>query len=220
MEFLDLNVEPRTETGKGPARRLRRQGRIPAQVYRGGEQPLGISLEPVDFELKLRKADNRNVLIRIRMEGEERVCILKEVQRHPVRRQLLHVDLYEVKLDEPIEVRVRLETEGRAEGELLGGRLRVMRRWLRVRCLPQLIPDRLVVDVSPLEINDFVHVADIPTPEGVELVYDQNFNVLGVVGRSAIEEELEAEEEAEAAAAAEALEGEEPVASEDQPEAD
>ncbi len=199
MQAIKLDVEPRTATGKGGARKLRRAGMIPAVLYRDGAQPSLFSLDPDEFELTLRREANRNALFAVEIGGQVRTCLIKEFQRHPVSRQLRHVDFYEVLADKPVIVNVRVEPQGRAAGTRLGGQLNLLRRTLSVQCLPAYIPASLVVDVTPLEVGDFIRVEEIESPENTTILFEQNFNVVSVLGKRHDEDEEEEEEGEEGA---------------------
>ena len=197
MEVINIAVEPRSDHGKGAARKLRRSGLIPAVIYRGGKPPVSLAVDAVDLELKIRRTGNRNTLVRVNIDGEDRICLIKSTQRHPLSRQLLHVDFYEVKQGETVIVKVHVVPVGRAEGTRVGGRLKLLHRWLDVRCLPDAIPASIEVDVTPLDVGDFIRVAEIETPPGVEVIYDANFNVVAVAGKIMEDEEKEGEGEEE-----------------------
>ncbi len=183
MQVIKLAIEPRTDTGKGAARKLRRSGMVPAVLYRDGNDPVMFSFDPDELEFSVRREGNRNSLFGIELEGVERVCLIKEFQRHPVSRRLRHMDFYEVVADKELVVKVRVEPKGTAVGTKLGGQLNVLRRTLDVRCLPAHIPASIVIEVTSLEVGDFVRVNDIVAPENAEIIYESNFNVVSVVGK-------------------------------------
>jgi large subunit ribosomal protein L25 len=195
MQVIKLAIEPRTETGKGAARRLRRSGMAPAVLYREGKEPFMFSFDPEEFEIDLRKKGDRNAIFEISVGGETRICLIKDFQRHPLTRRIRHMDFYEVLPDAAVVVKVRIEPVGRAEGTRLGGQLNVLRRTLDVRCLPAHIPGSIIVDVTPLKVGDFVRVAEIEAPENTEILFESNFNVITVIGKRLGEEEAEVEEE-------------------------
>lgn len=196
MQVIKLAVEPRTDTGKGAARKLRRSGMVPAVLYRGGRDPVMFSFDPDEFEIALRRDGNRNSLFGIDIDGTERVCLIKDFQRHPVSRRLRHMDFYEVLPDVELVVKVRVEPLGIAVGTKLGGTLNVLRRTLDVRCLPAHIPASITVDVTHLEVNDFIRVTEMRAPENAEIVFESNFNVISVLGKR-FEDELEEDEDEE-----------------------
>ncbi len=183
MQVIKLAVEPRTETGKGAARKLRRAGMVPAVLYRDGKEPVMFSFEPDQFEIALRKRGDRNALFEVEVDGQARVCLIKDFQRHPVSRRIRHMDFYEVVEDKPMVVQVRVEPRGLAAGTKLGGQLTVLRRTLAVRCLPANIPASLPVDVTALNVGDFIRVDAIDVPENTEIVFESVFNVISVVGK-------------------------------------
>jgi large subunit ribosomal protein L25 len=202
MQVIKLAIEPRTETGKGAARKLRREGRVPAVLYRDGNEPVMFSFDPEEFEYALRRGANRNSLFELNVDGTPRLCLIKEFQRHPVTRRVRHMDFYEVVADKPVVVKVRVMPQGRAEGTKLGGQLNVLRRTLDVRCLPAYIPASIDVNVTPLKVGDFIRVASIVAPEQTEILFESNFNVISVVGKRLETDDMDDEEgEGEAAEA-------------------
>ena len=200
MQAIKLEVEPRTATGKGGARKLRRAGLIPAVLYRDGTEPTLFALNPEEFELTLRREGNRNALFEIDIDGRVRVCLIKDFQRHPISRNLRHVDFYEVLPDTTVVVNVRIEPVGRAVGTRLGGQLTLLRRTLPVQGLPADIPASLEVDGTPLDVGDLIRVDAVPAPGNATILFEQNFNVVTVVGKplEIEEEDEEGEEGAEA----------------------
>jgi large subunit ribosomal protein L25 len=178
----NLSAEIRSETGKGAARKARMAGKLPGVLYGVGE-PTSVTVDPKAFDDIFRLSQNRNTIVNLQV-GEKTVpTLVKDVQRHPVSRKMLHVDFYQVEPGKPIEVLVKVLGEGRPEGAAMGGRLRVIRRDLRVRCMYDKIPESFVVDVSAMNVGDMVTASQIPTPDGVAVVYDNDFNVLTVYGK-------------------------------------
>ncbi len=217
MDTPVLNVEARETTGKSQAAKLRQQGLIPAVCYGGGKQPLSMALEPASLLRILRGPRGLNSLIKLQGLSEERTVFVQEIQKHPVQRTWLHVDFLYVDPNLPIIRRVPVELQGRPEGVKLGGVLQIARRNIRIESLPANVPDKIAIDVSSLQIGDSIHVEELPLPEGVKAIYDQNFTICAVVAPTAEEEKPAAEgEEAEAAAAEEA--GEEAAAGEQKEE--
>lgn len=209
METLTLEVEPRDGTGKGPARRTRAQGRMPAVFY--GRQSAGqnLTVDSHDFGRRIANLEGTH-LIELRSSAsalDKRMVLLREVQHHPVTGRPVHADFYEVALDQAIEVRVALHFEGKAAGVALGGILQPILREMPVRCLPTAIPDFIAVDVSALAIHDALHVADLKLPEGVEAMIDETETVVSVVPPTAEAKPEGAEGAAEGAVAAAGAEG-------------
>jgi large subunit ribosomal protein L25 len=204
-----LEVELREGTGKGVARKLRAAGRIPGILYGHGKVSTAVSVDPQVLGRLLKTSEaGMNTLIDVTIAGEtgrdERVVLVKELQRDPVRGQPLHVDLYQVDLASKIEVEIPIHLVGRPRGvELDGGILDHSLRELEIACLPRAIPESIEVDVTGLGIGDTLHVRDLPLPQGVELLSEAGLSVASVVAPRVGEEE----EAAAAAAAAEAEAG-------------
>ena len=205
METLTLEVETREGTGKGPARRTRAQGRMPAVFYGRRNEGRNLSVDARDFGRRIANLEGTH-LIELRSKVpqlDKRMVLLREVQHHPVTGVPVHADFYEVALDEAIVVRVALHFEGKAAGVALGGILQPIVREMEVRCLPTAIPDYIAVDVSPLAIHDAIHVGDLKLPEGVEAVLDETETVVSVLPPTTEAKPEGAEGAAEAAGAAE-----------------
>lgn len=183
METLTLEVEPREGTGKGPARRARAQGRIPAVFYGAKSEGHNLSVDARDFGRRIANLEGTH-LIELRSslaQVDKRMVLLREVQHHPVTGLPVHADFYEVALDQAIVVRVPLHFEGKAAGVALGGILQPIIREIEVRCLPTAIPDFIAVDVSALAIHDAIHVSQLQLPEGVEAMLDETDTVVSVL---------------------------------------
>lgn len=200
MDFIDLSAHIRTKRGKGPARTLRSEGRVPAVLYGPGVESLALTVEKHDLDLVLKKGNIGQILLNLKIHNGDTVtrkAMIKELQTQPVSGRYLHVDFYEVALDRKITVEIPVSTVGHAKGVELGGVLQFIRHELEVLCFPHEIPETIVVDISDLGIGDSVHVEEIPLPEGAEILADSNFTVLTVVSPKAEEEAEEAEEEGE-----------------------
>ncbi len=204
MDAIQLSAEARQAYGKGVARKLRRDGRIPALVYSKGNAPTHISVDPHELTLIFQKSGNPNTLLAIEVDGHKHVVLVKESQKHPVTRSLLHIDFYAVEADQEIVVEVPVKTVGRSKGEQLGGRLQFLRYTVPVSCKPGDIPAALEADISELEVNDFLRTTDLVAPPNTRIATDTMFNILLCVGKRAeIVEELEGEEGEEGEAAEE-----------------
>jgi large subunit ribosomal protein L25 len=202
-----LAVETRTGTGKGYARKLRANGRIPAVCYSPGSGATAIELDPQALDRLLHKSSaGMNTLIDLSGGGlDGKVVLVKELQRDPVMGVLLHADLFAVDVDKAIEVKVPVRIVGTALGVTFGGGiLDFPLREIEVLCLPRAIPEDLPIDVGPLQVGDSIHVRDIALPAGIELVSDPELSVVSVV--------LPAKEEEVVPAEAVAVEGAEPTA--------
>jgi large subunit ribosomal protein L25 len=186
MQEIELEVALRKEKGKGPARRMRRGGRIPGVLYGRGKDTYSLSLKPEDLKKILSSGARENTLIALKVMGEgaekigNQVVMLKDLQADPILRTYLHADFYIVAMDEKIEVEIPIRLTGKAEGVKLGGIVEQPRREIRVRCLPSNIPEFIEVDVSSLNIGDSIHVQDIPSSAQYEILAEGNFSIASV----------------------------------------
>jgi large subunit ribosomal protein L25 len=214
---VSITASVRPETGKGAARRARRQGQVPAVVYMAKKVAATLQLDPVPLERAFLKSQNRNTLVDLQIEGEpKRLCLVKEAQRHPVSRRLVHVDFLEVDPAQDIVVEVPIKPHGKSLGERGGGLLRIIRRTLPVRAKPENIPDAIDVDVTELDVNKFIKASMIANPPNSQILFTGDFNVIGIIGKQKLEQDIAAAlakpeptvvEGAEGAAAAEGGEG-------------
>lgn len=196
MDIPVLKVEQRQERGNGPARRTRGGGLIPAVCYGKGKDPMAISVDPLELTRILRGPRGLNSLIKL--DGaEDRTVFVQEIQRHPVERDLLHVDFLWVDTDKKIQRGVPIELEGRPVGVKLGGLLQIARHKLMVEALPTDLPDAIRINVADMNIGDVVHVDELEMPEGVKALFDRNFTICAVVSPAVEEKPEETEEEAE-----------------------
>ena len=205
MEQRQLEVILRTSRGKEAARRIRREGKIPAVLYGRKIQTFHLAVKPEELKKILTSGAKENTLIGLKVSGPgsnkvgSPVVMLKDLQVHPLDRSYLHADFYAVAMDEKIEVDIPVRLVGKAEGVKVGGIQQQAMREIKVRCLPSEIPEFLEVDVSALQIGDSIHVRDLAAPEKFEIVTDKNITLASVVPpiSEAKYEELVATPEAE-----------------------
>lgn len=213
MELIELKTNIRTTTGNGPARRLRQKGQIPAVLYGPGTEsvPLSVNISDIDRILKKGRIGQAllNLVILNNEETSTKTVMVKELQHHPVSRDFLHIDFYEVAMDRKIMVNIPVTTIGKAKGVETGGILQIVRRELEVQCFPLDVPESIEIDITDLDVGDSIHLGDIARQSKIEFLYDENITVVTVVTPK-LEEEEEVVEEAEAEGeAAIAEEGEE-----------
>ena len=213
MEQLDLKAQVRKTTGKGPARTLRREGRIPAVLYGPKTDAMMLSIDFKEFEQIVKKANIGSVLLNLQIQNGEtltRPAMIKELQTNPVSGAFLHIDFYEIDMQRKINVSVPVVTRGKSAGVEEGGLLQIVRREIELFCLPTAIPESIEVDISDLTIGDSIHVREITLPGDVELPEDIDFTVITVLAPTVEEEVVEEEEleEGEEAAEEEGAEGE------------
>jgi large subunit ribosomal protein L25 len=203
MERVSLSAQERTGVGKSGARRVRREGFVPAVLYGRGRTPRALSVGRKDLLSAIRTA-GRNALIDLRIaqdgESQAETVMIEEIQRDQIRREILHIDLHLISLTEALDVNVPVVLTGTPEPVTSGtGILEQLRREVEVRCLPTQIPDRLTIDVSALQVGDSLHVRDLKVGEGIEVLTPPE-EVLAAVVAPAVEEEAAPAAEAEAAA--------------------
>ena len=200
MEFIELKANVRTTTGNGPARALRRAGKVPAVLYGPKTDPVLLSVDFIDVEQALKKSKIDQVFVNLVIQNGNmttRHAMIKELQIHPVYRNYLHIDFYEIAMDRKIRVRVPVVTKGKPRGVEQGGMLQVVRRKLEVSCLPQEVPEAIEVDVTELDIGDSIHVEEIPLEGDVEIPAEVNFTVVTILTPKVEALPEEEEEEAE-----------------------
>ena len=201
MELIELKTKIRTTTGNGPARRLRMSGQVPAVVYGPKTEPVLLSVNKSDLEQLFKKGGIGQVVLNlvIQKNGETLTmpAMIKELQTHPVSRNFIHIDFYEIKMDQKITAKIPVVTTGIAKGVELGGILQIIRRELEVECLPLEVPESIEIDISDLDIGDSIHVGKISLEGEIELLEDDNYTVVTMLSPKLEEEEPEEEEEEE-----------------------
>ncbi len=198
---VKLKAEPRSDTGRSAARRLKARGIVPAVVYGGKEKSQPLQVSARDINAMLSHASGENILVELEIAGEKtsRTALLQEVQHSPVGGDVLHVDFHAISMDEKIQADVPLEALGVATGvKNFGGLLEQNLRVLPIECLPRDLPDKITVDVSALNIGDSIHVRDIKLPAGVVAKVQAELTAFSVMAPVIEEEPVAAEAEAAA----------------------
>jgi large subunit ribosomal protein L25 len=194
MKVLEVQATKREKTGKQVAKKLRREGLLPAVIY-GGGRPEATHIAVPAKEVKRLK--HHHGLIKLNLDGEERMCILKDIQYNWLGDVPIHLDFQEVTFGETIEVTVELEFVGTPVGvSEEGGVLEILKREITIETLPRQIPEKITVDISNLHAGDALHVGDIPLPEGAKLVDspDETVAIVAEPEEAAAEEGEETEE--------------------------
>ncbi|GIX07466.1 MAG: hypothetical protein KatS3mg115_1869 [Candidatus Poribacteria bacterium] len=199
MHQVHLEAKKRSGRGKGAARALRREGWLPGNLYGGGGPNVPLQLDRRRFWTALTREDIEHALVNLNVEGEEQtLAVVKEIQRGPVRYELLHVDFQRVRADEEITMEVAVHLVGEPIGVQRGGILEHLLRNLEIRTIVSNIPEAIEVDVSGLDIGDSLHVGEIPVPEGTTILNDPEAVVAAVAAPRVVEEPTaEGEEEEE-----------------------
>ena len=206
---IQLNAEPRADSGKGASRRLRRTDRVPAIVYGGNSDPVSISLAHNEFSHELENEAIYTQIIDLHVgKGTEEV-ILRDLQRHPYKNRVLHADFFRIDKKKPIHVTVPIHVINAEECVGVkedGGMLTQQISEVEVVCLPKYLPEYLEIDAAELHLGEILHLSNIKMPEGVEIVAlthgeDHDTGILSVVKTRA--EEVVSDEAPEAPESAE-----------------
>lgn len=196
MRLAKLEAQKRSDFGKSAGKALRRNGAMPAILYGRHEDVIPLQLDTRTFQ-RFLQSNGENVLIDLEIadHGHETIMI-REIQRDPVKQNLLHTDFIRISLDEPVTSAVPIVLVGSAIGLQAGGIVEFAHRQLHVRCLPTLLPDTIEVDVSGLDIDDFIRIEDMSLDETVEVLDDLQ-TIVVLLNRPRVEAEAEPEEEIE-----------------------
>jgi large subunit ribosomal protein L25 len=183
-ERVKLQVQERDSRGSAESRRLRKQGLIPGVLYGRGKTPHTICVAERELRRVLTGGQGLHAILDVTVEGQKSAhpSILKDYQQHPVKGGIIHIDLQEVRLDQPIQARVVVELVGEPVGVTEGGVLSQVDREIIVQALPMEIPEHLELDVSGMAIGDTLRLADLPASDGVEYLDDPEETVLATVG--------------------------------------
>jgi large subunit ribosomal protein L25 len=201
MATVSLSANSRDGKGKGAARSLRSQGQVPAVIYGHGRDPQALALNARDLDKMLSHIQAESTVIEVTVGGQTAKTLIREIQRHPIKRQILHVDFQALVAGEKVTVSIPIVLQGIPEGvRLEGGVLDQTLREIEIEVDPSNIPDHVEYDVTNMVIGDSVHISDLKVPEGVEVIDDPETSVAVLAAPRAVIEETPA--------LAEAVEGE------------
>jgi large subunit ribosomal protein L25 len=217
MPEYDIEVRARHEKGKQQAKRLRTGGSVPGVVYGHGESAIPVSVDSKALSTILDKSLGDNIIFNVKMEGEKDAkAVLKELQKDPLTKEVIHVDFQHIHPGEPLTVQVPVILTGSSPGVKQGGILEHVLRKVEVRCLPSQMPDHFVVDISNLNLGDSLHVSDIYSKDA-KILEDKSTPIVSIlVPRAKVE--VEKPEEELVAAEEGAAEGEAPKEEEEEEE--
>jgi large subunit ribosomal protein L25 len=215
MSDAILIAQKRTETGDGPAKRLRRDGRVPAVVYGGDAGSVSVSVPARELDHILHSASGGNTLITLKVDSSDQLALARQVHRHPVKGTVLHVDFVRVRADQTIEAEVGIQFVGEAEGVRNGGLFEQSLFAVTVEARPGDIPNAFEHDISTMVIGDAIHVRDLVVPSGVVILQELDAVVAHISQPRAAEDAVEG---AEGEEAVEGAEGAEAPATEDSQE--
>jgi len=195
MASASLSAESRSETGKGVARKLRAAGRVPGVVYGHGREPQSLSLNARELEKLLGSIAAGSTVVELSLGNATTNTLIREVQRHPFKKQILHVDFMELVAGEKVIVDIPLVFVGTPEGVRTGGGLlEQILHSIEINVDPSSIPNHVDVDVSQMIMGHSLHVRDLKLPEGVEVLTDEDATVCAVIAPRAVVEEAAATE--------------------------
>jgi large subunit ribosomal protein L25 len=196
MADATLTAELRTAAGKGPAGRVRREGFVPAVVYGLGGDSVSVSVSARDLSHILAGESGANTLITLKVDGSDQLALARQIQRHPVKGTLTHVDFVRVRADQAIQAEVPVQLVGDAEGVSRGGVLEQLIHNLSIEALPRDVPPAIEHDISALEIGSGIHVSDLVVPAGVTVLQAADELVAQISAPRVVEEAAPAEGEA------------------------
>lgn len=201
MDYKTINAEKRTELRKSAAKRMRKEGRIPAVIY-GHNEPISISVDEKEFTKKFDKI-SESTIITLAVGKESYSVLIKDFQDDIITSKIQHVDFFEIEKGKTLKTNITIHVEGTAKGVREGGVLDQRLHELEVECLPKDIPETIIVDVTALEAGDAIHVADIEIPKDVKVLNMLEQTVVSVTLVKAEVEEVAEEDELEVEQAAE-----------------
>jgi len=187
-EKVSLAVSLRVAKGKGPNRRLRTGTLVPGVYYDAGGANIIVQAEDLPLARAYHKVGTAHILdLVIDMDGksETKPVLIRNIQRHPIKSKIIHVDFYGVDLTKEIRVQVPVVITGKAKGLVMGGLVEVFRDTVEVACLPLEIPDNISIDVTELGIGDNIAVDELVVPQGVRVIFEDHYAVVGVVAPEA-----------------------------------
>jgi len=202
-DALTLPAERRERAGKGASRALRREGRIPAVIYGGKEEPTAIHIEEKELVRQLMTGHFMNSIVKVDVDGQSIRTLPKDVALHPVTDRPTHVDFFRLAKDAKIEVSIPVvfTNEEESPGLKKGGVLNVVRYEVDLVCEADKIPNEIEIDVTGKEVGDSIHISEVNLPEGsTSAITDRDFTIATLVAPSALKKSEEESEEEEVAA--------------------
>jgi large subunit ribosomal protein L25 len=188
MATASLSASPRTDTGTGVARKLRQAGQVPGIIYGHGRAPQPLAINKRELDRQLSQVNAASPVIVLSLEGSVARTLIREIQRHPFKRTVLHVDFQELVAGEKVTVSIPLRFVGIADGvRNAGGILEEVMHQLEIRVDPSAIPDHVDVDVTALTIGHSLHVGDISLPTGVTVLDDEDATICVVTAPKHVE---------------------------------
>ena len=193
MEQKTLSFEARTEFGKGPSRRLRLAGKIPAIIY-GHKDPVSIIIDGREFGTKF-KTISESTIIELSSGKDTYQVLVKDFQQSIIKDTIDHIDFFEIEKGKSLKAHIPILIVGNAPGTKMGGTLEKKIEMFEIECLPKDLVESIKVDISALELGDSIHVSDIDIPKGIQVLDEGNVTVVTVTRPMSEVEETEDEEE-------------------------
>lgn len=200
-EEFNLIAEMRDDQGKGASRRLRRQGMVPAVIYGAGRDPRNLMFDHNKVLRQLEDPSFYSSILNVKVGEKSRAAIVKDIQRHPSKKQIIHIDLQRIVEDEQIKMQIPIHYLGEEDAvgvKIGGGTVTKIMTELEISCLPKDLPEFLEVDISELELDQMLNVSDISLPKGVEIsdiIKEQDQAIVSIQEiKEIIEEEIEDED--------------------------
>ncbi|MEO8267311.1 MAG: 50S ribosomal protein L25 [Ilumatobacteraceae bacterium] len=199
MSQTTLTATPRTGSGTPMARRLRAEGHIPGVLYGRGMEPISVTVERREFRLALSGPAGANTVLALQVDGTSYPAVVKEMQRHPIRRTVNHIDFLQVNMNEEITVHIAVRLEGESKAvAAAGGLVDPAVDTLEVSCTPTNMPNEFVIDITDMQPDTVIRLSDIPMPNGVTALGDPDMPVVTVLTTAAeVEEPAAADAEGE-----------------------
>ena len=194
MANVELKAELREEKGSGSVKRLRDTGWIPGIIYGHNKDNVCVKVNNRDVIHLLHAMASEHPLIKLKVKNKKTDVLIKTIQYHPYRDEVLHIDFHQVAMDEVLTTSVAVEAVGESKGVLSGGVLEHIMRELQIECLPSDIPGVIELDITELAVGDSIHVSEIKAIDGVKFLDDPDQPVLSVMAPKAVEEEVPEEE--------------------------
>jgi len=193
MSEQELIASKREKTGKANVRRLRRTGFVPCTIYGVGEKSVSLTTNLKDLQKLVSEAHS---VIKLKIDGAEERCVIKEIQHHPVKGDIIHVDLQRIKAGQEIQISVPIKFNGEAPGVKMGGVFQTIRSELDISTLPKYLPNEIEIDISKMELGDTLHVRDLQL-EHITIHHEADSSVCSIVMPKKVEETLAEVEEGE-----------------------
>lgn len=193
MSEQELKATTRTETGKANVHRLRRTGFVPCTIYGVEDRSVSLTINRKELEKLISEAHS---VIKVVNEGNEQRCVIKEIQYHPVKGEIIHIDLQRIKAGQEIQLSIPIKFIGEAPGVKMGGVFQTIRSELDISTLPKYLPNEIVIDISNMELGDTKHISDLNL-ENITINHEPESSICSIVLPKKVEEPVAEEEEGE-----------------------